>query len=541
VPLVYLAAPSAAILAPDLARGLIRNALAVVQSDGWIDNRPGLGGQRSGQLAPPLLASATWAVYQVIEDKHLLAESFPTLRKFYDRWFARDRDRDGDGVPEWANADQSGFADSPTFDRVGRGAVNADITKAETPDLTAYLIHESASLLQIAEVLNKPGDSEAIRARLNTLSRRLAAMWDASGKSYLPCDRDTHVTTRGGLVFRGRGDEALHASVKLNPPARLVLRVLGGKEHTPRLAAVVEGVTVSGAVVSETVPGSAFVWGYGVGSAVTDHVYAQVNYAKFDGLSRVYNIEIDGVDLSRSALPNLMPLWIGADDHQNALVEALTDPERYGRPAGLPLLPDKTSEDEAQTSAPITPLFWTTLIAEGLIEHGAAKAAANLIGKCFAVQINALKHDQAFRSAYDPQTGAGLGDADNLNGVFPLALFMRLVGVRIVNARRVWAGGTFPLPASVKVTQYGATITRTTKGTTVRFPSGETIKVGPEWQLIVSSAPEPEPAAAPSAQPKTEAPPSPPLPPSLEKVETPPAAEPTPVTYKIPVRRPKDE
>ncbi|MHB8628966.1 MAG: MGH1-like glycoside hydrolase domain-containing protein [Aggregatilineales bacterium] len=545
VPLVYLVAPTAAILAPDLARGLIRNALAVAQSDGWIDGRPGLGGQRSGQLAPPLLASATWAVYQITEDKHFLAESFAALRRFYDRWFARDMDRDGDGVPEWVNADQSGFADSPTFDRVGRGAINADISKAETPDLTAYLIHESASLLHIAELLNKPGDVEAIRARLNTLTHRLAALWDEASGSYLPCDRDTHITTRGGTLFRGRGDEAMRDPATLDPPARLVLRILGGKEHAPRVGAVIEGIDAAGAAVSETIPGPAFIWGYGLGSAVTEHVYARINYTKFDGLSRVYSIEIDGVDLSRPALPNLLPLWAGVDkDRVRRLVDSITDPARYGQPAGLPLIPGNLPADGEKDAANPVHQYWNTLIVEGLIESGYATEARALVGKLMADQIAALKHDQAFRSAYDAQTGAGLGDPDNLNGVFSLALFMRLIGVRIVNARRVWAGGEFALPASVKVTQYGVTVTRSAKGSTVRFPSGETIRVGSEWQLITSSASEPEPAAVAPMPTTVPAPPkaeTPAPPPELPKLSTEPTVTTTPPTYKIPVRRPKGE
>src|SRR5205814_1712714 len=77
----YLLLPAAAILAPDLARGAIRNALAVQRSDGWIDFKPGLGGQRANLLSLPLLATTACRIYEITEDKAFIAEIFPGLLK----------------------------------------------------------------------------------------------------------------------------------------------------------------------------------------------------------------------------------------------------------------------------------------------------------------------------------------------------------------------------------------------------------------------------------------------------------------------------
>ena len=42
-----------------LAQGIVRNYLAVQQNDGWIDWKPGLGGQRQGVMCLPVLARLT--------------------------------------------------------------------------------------------------------------------------------------------------------------------------------------------------------------------------------------------------------------------------------------------------------------------------------------------------------------------------------------------------------------------------------------------------------------------------------------------------
>jgi hypothetical protein len=53
----------------------VRNYLAVQAEDGSIDWKPGLGGQRSRLLAPPLLASLVWRIYQNTEDSAFLEEN----------------------------------------------------------------------------------------------------------------------------------------------------------------------------------------------------------------------------------------------------------------------------------------------------------------------------------------------------------------------------------------------------------------------------------------------------------------------------------
>lgn len=105
--LAYLAVQAMGAVNPELAQGVIRNYLAVQQADGWIDWKPGLGGQRSGMLCLPVLARLTWGVFQYTEDAQFLETAFPGLLKFFERWFAPDMDADGDGLPEWQREEQT--------------------------------------------------------------------------------------------------------------------------------------------------------------------------------------------------------------------------------------------------------------------------------------------------------------------------------------------------------------------------------------------------------------------------------------------------
>ncbi|PJF33384.1 MAG: hypothetical protein CUN49_18695, partial [Candidatus Thermofonsia Clade 1 bacterium] len=80
-------------------------------------------------------------------------------------------------------------------------------------------------------------------------------------------------------------------------------------------------------------------------------------------------------------------------------------------------------------------------------------------------------------------------DVDELAGIVPISAFLRLIGLRIVNARRVWAGGTFAFERPVTVRRGALQVTRSASGTRVVFPSGKVVEADAAWQLIEDDTP----------------------------------------------------
>lgn len=524
--LAALILPSVAALSPELALGALRNFLAVRQSDGFIDNKPGLGGQRAKLLSMPLLASTALALYEQTENREFLAEALPILRAFFVRWFAPDVDRDRDGFPEWTSVAHSAYTSNPLFSQLYRWAENADISKVESPDLAAYLIAEGRALLRMGELLNDSSDAERIVARVQALEAQLERLWNADLGSYLYRDRDSDQTVRGVNLFRGKGDEAFAAKTRLEPPNRLIVRVLGGRDVAPRFSAVIEGVDANGQHVAETLPSSAFTWYYGLGTAVTEKIYAQVNYLKVEGLIRLFNLEVDTVDLFRQNLTQLMALWSGAPSAERAaqIVATLTDPARYWRPYGLPVCPanDPAFAPNNDGGSGGAWLLWNVLLLEGFLRYGYIDEAAELFRRLLSAQLKALRRDRGFREGYNSETGEGLGDVDDLAGIVPISAFLRLIGLRIVNTRRVWAGGTFVFAQPVTVKRGALRVTRSATGTQVVFPSGKVVETDATWQLIEDDTPESNPDPATPEPQSAETPFTPPefIEPSDENAES---------------------
>jgi hypothetical protein len=516
----YVALPAAAIFAPDLAKAAFRNWLLTATPDGGIDAKPGAAGQRANQLCPPLLAHIAWRIYENTGDRAFIEEVYPALAKAFERWFGKDRDADGDGYPEWADDAHSGYSPNPSFGRNVRWAQGAELRKAETPDLGAALVHDGLALMEMAALLGKAEAMSAIQARLDALSAAVEGMWSVAAGSYLHRDRDTHQTPAGADLFQGKGDEAFDARPVLDPPNRLLLRVVGGTSRPPNAAITIEGLDHAGNPVNETLAAGDMAWGYGSGTVISTYAYQQVNYVKFSGLSRVFTTEISTLDLTRQNLTHLAPLWAGIPDPARAerLRHTLNDPTRYGRKYGWSMCPANDPSFKANNvdgSGGVW-AFWQTILIEGLLRYGFVSEAAAQFDLLLRARIASLKEAQALFEAYDCDKGGGLGDPDELLGIVPFDLLLEALGVRVLNARQAAVGpfafaGTSILASPITLAAQRVTVAANAVEVTITFASGHTQVVARPgaWVLVDDPTPEPEKALVPATPLTTPADPVP--------------------------------
>jgi len=478
-------AGTAALAAPELAAGLVRNFLSVQQPDGWIDARPGLDGQRSGVLAPPLLGTLALTVYEFTGDRAVLTESLDGAIRLIERWFAGDMDRSGDGLPEWSTPEQGAFADSPTLAQHQRWAEGVDVTTLHAPDLAALIAREIHSVQRIAQLLEQPDRAAALGPRLEALRDHLARLWDDSEGRFRYADRETHASPAGELVFSGKGDGALSERLALSQPARLLVRVSGGMSHKPALRVIIEGVNAAGQPAHEEIPDTAFGWYRGQGSATSATAWSAVTFLRCEGLSRVFTVEVRTPDLTRPDMSHLVPLWSGLLSEQQAarLIAALTDPAQYGCAYGVPGGPVNSPAYDAAHRSGCGGVWpeWNARLARALIEVGRADLSADLFRRVLGAAILSLRAEQGFRRFYHPETGEGLGDSDDILGVPGVDWFARLFGAWPLTPGAVRIHAPFAFAGETMTwTQYGITVTRSDEGTQIRFPSGHEVDLPPD-------------------------------------------------------------
>mgnify|MGYP000844948950 CR=1 FL=1 len=139
-----------------------------------------------------------------------------------------------------------------------------------------------------------------------------------------------------GLIARNQG-----VLTALPQPSRLILRAIGGLTRKPALSCTIEGVNGDGQPAHEEIPAARFAWYRNTGVATSTTVWRELRYLKFDGLSRVYTVQVSTVDLSRHDQSLFVPLWTDAvtPEQVEQMVAMLTDPARYGREYGIPACP----------------------------------------------------------------------------------------------------------------------------------------------------------------------------------------------------------
>ena len=472
----------------DIAKGLLLNFLSTQTEDGFVDFKPGLGGQTSTKLATPLLATLAWRIHQVNEDLGFLSKVYPGLVRYLFSWFTDQHDRDGDGIPEWDHPVQAGYEDHPLFSHWHHWAQGIDINVAESPALCAFLYRECQALIQIARSINQLELIPSFYELADELRTAVELSWDEQRATYHNWDRDTHLTTTLKVLGKRRGPGRLNVQRNFKQPARLLLRVHADGESTRHPIIFLHGTGASGNRRIERISSDQFNWYLGLGTATCEKTYHSIDYLEIKGLDEKDHISLQTANFSTEDHTLLLPLWAGIPDKDRAellLKNTLTNPERYWRSYGLPACPAFTSTPDAHACQYVHPI-WNSFIGEGLINYGFQEAAIELINRLMQAVIRNLKQKGAFRRFYNAESGEGFGDRDSISGLAPLGLFMTALGVRIISQYKVAVTGFNPFPWPVTVKYKGLTILRHINQTRVIFPDGQTIKADDPLPRVIS-------------------------------------------------------
>jgi glycogen debranching enzyme len=469
--------------APELAKGLIHNFLRVQTGDGRIDWKPGLAGQRNGALATPLLASLAWRIYLQTEDRSFLEDIYTDLRLFFDSWFEEQNDRDQDGVPEWDHTLQSAFDDWPAFVRWHSWGQGLDISKAETPDLIAYLYAESQALLAISEVIERNEGVERITARADGLRQALEKAWSDKSALYHHLDRDLHEpvspsSQKKAVLGKGKGNFTVEIGRTFDPPIRVLVRSKGIEDQSHAIKVFIHGRGQKGRRRVEKLTESNFRWFWEFGTATSDRTYAEIERIEVHGVGDRFRTELRVADYGLRDQTGLLPLWAGMPDPERAekiVHKAILDERHFWRTFGLPNCSAKDrryAADNRDGSGGVW-MFWNSMIGEGLVKYGFLDEAAELTKRLMQACIHALRQDHAFREAYNADEPSGIGDYDHIWGAAPLHLFLQVLGVRLISPHRVWVRGGHPFSDPVTIRWKGLKMICRPDEIEVIFPDGQ--------------------------------------------------------------------
>ena len=463
---------------PDLALGVVRNFLANQDPDGFIDGRPGLRGERSGEMCIPLLADLVWKVYQRSGDASMLRNLYTPLHQYFEAWFSEQNDADLDGHPEWHSTFQAGYNRWPAFLRWQKWGQGLKIARAETMDLASYLHREAIVLERMAELLGEKDDVAGLRARRERLHDAVESAWSARAGCYQHVDRDEHVSPRGKRIGRGKGEFTIEIDGRYEDPVRLLVRVRCKVSMGKSIGVRIHGRGKRGRPRIERLAATDFDWFWDYGVATTDKTYIVLSEINVVGVSERCSTEISIADFTREDQAGLLPLWSGIPDPERGrlMVEkTILDPTRFWRPAGIPRCSagDKAYDPTGQKGCGGVSMLWSTMIGEALLEAGCLTEAADLLGRLMRNAIDSLRIEKGFHAEYNPDDGTGIGKAHDIAGAAPLNLLLRVLGVMLFSPRKIWVRGRHPLPWPVTLRWKGLELRLDPAGVKVTFPDGQ--------------------------------------------------------------------
>jgi hypothetical protein len=468
------------------ARDLLENFLAIQTEDGFIDGKPGLAGQRGRYLAAPLLASLAWKMYERSDDRKFLEQTFPKIHKFFWCWFSPEYDEDRDGLPQWKHILQTGFEDNPLFDAWHEWSLGVDITQVHSPALEAMLYQEAACLIKMAELLERRDALPLLHEQAATLRKSIESTWQPRTGLYHYRDRITGLSLAGKALVKQQGPGTFSPKLKFEQPMRLLVEV-----HTQNPTAKRPEIRIheyASKAADELISGGDYQWRSHGAVYTTQKVYARLGKVSIRGLQADDTVIISTLDFTTEDHTLFMPLWAGIPDAQHAQImigRALLDPARFHRPFGVPACPSLHAP-EAESVSQAVHLPWNLFIAESLLRYGFRQDAARLVAHIMTAIIQNLKQNRAFHARYHAEKGTGIGERNALNGLAPVDLFLRVLGVEILSSTRVRLEGVNPFPWDVTITYKGLKVIRGQEKTEVIFPNGKSVAVTEIEPVVIS-------------------------------------------------------
>ncbi len=489
----------------DVIEGIVRNFLSVQQEDGWIDWKPGAGGQRSHRLAQPMLAHLAAQVDDLKSDHAWLVEIFPALLKFTKRWFAADHDSDRDGLPEWDHPVQNGLEEFLRFYKAP-SAGGASVPHVETPALAAMLFNECKSLIRLAHRLEThtgkrlTRDITWLNNRATAMQKALDGMWDAKSGWHHLRDAASNSSPAGAAICDISRNGETRLKKAFRKPARLVVNLT--IPILPRQMKVeIEGEGQRGKQ-KEELTFSDFTWIGDSASASTGKLYKSVNRLVVSGLPEGTSGSLASVDFQTIDISMLLPLWAKMVTPARARLMVERALPALTTPHGL----------TASPGAQVILMQWNWLVAEGLLNYGYRPQAAAIFTGLISLCVPALRQHQTFFGAYQIQPGGGVlpaGDRGSLYGLPPLGLLLKLAGIRSFASDGMTFEGYSPFPAPINVKYQSTSMICHSDRIEVLVDRDNIVEVTGDGihRLSVSTAPEiptEGPAGTPPGKPKGE-------------------------------------
>lgn len=455
---------------PLLIKGILENALTAQEKSGDVDWRPGMAGQRTNQLAQPLLAAMVLNLMKVSLDTAWLSGVHARLIDFLLAWQRPEQDKDRDGYPEWHSAWQAGIEDWHA-----KTSEFSDHYFLETPSLAAMLLNESHSLIQLADLDDDHRFDHWLEDLVDKLNKMIVDGWNKREKIWSARDYRTHLSLESRRLARLNGSGLFQVQKKIEPAQRVVVNIKLKGSLPQALAVVIIGRS-GGKRHRLELNVRHFHWYSGKGTFTSEELFSKIDTVRIYALQSGDQLQISTFASATEDISMLLPFWAGINGQDNHVEEIMSTLEsKYSSPHGLLIFPEKMRERSTPSTNRIS-LPWTSFILEGMLREGKRQEAAGILIKIINATTDHLKRFGEFRAYLNAVDGKAMGERGSLHGLIPIGQYLAIAGIETLSADKIILNGFNAFDTPITVKYQGTTIMLNSDKSVVLLKSGEVIE-----------------------------------------------------------------
>ncbi|PKO17895.1 MAG: hypothetical protein CVU39_05280 [Chloroflexi bacterium HGW-Chloroflexi-10] len=423
----------------------------------------------------PILTTLACQIFQQTSDRDWIKPIVTQLESYLNHWLSPEFDQDQDGFPEWSHPLQTLYEILPIINRYHPSGEGIDTGWIESPMLPALLAREIDCWSSLVNQLGYPARGDTFKNQKDKLVNAIQSTWNGKKKRYFYRDSIQHTSHTGYSITSQQGSGQKKLNKKLRAPQRLCIKINCEAEHTHHMRVYIHGTTIKGRTVEEITTRQIH-WSGQIGYATSQHVYQLVKNLEVEKLAQNDHLELRTVDYASADASLLLPLWSRSIDQKKAkaLVENWLVPQLL-QPYGIPYVPISHQPEKTDIFNSVDfPL--NTMIMDGLIEYGFYTQAREIFTNMLSAVIKNLKLFKRFQKLYDASDGYGTSDYNIINGMIPVRVFLKLLGIQKWSKSEILIDHSSLFEQDITIVHRGYQIICHSQGHTIQSPGGKTIE-----------------------------------------------------------------
>lgn len=444
------------------------------RSDGFIPNHSNPSNFLSRFHAFPLLATIAKEIldFQRSQDKARLY--LEKIIPYLQYWLKFPPD---DSSPHWENALQSLYEDLPILNLWDENGHGINSRWIESPFLNSLLVLECEKCLQIADhfEINLP-ERLWFEDQKRNLLKIIEDAWHPNQKYFAYRDIKTKKTPGKVIIQKSNNAGFYHLEKKLQSPQRLNVRVVTEPDLSKKVSVEIKG-GCDNKELQETIMPRDFTWSTTTGFSTTENTFDHITSIDILGLPEGSLLEITTSQFSSIDLSLFLPLQLPDIDKKrtNQMISRWLEKE-FSADFGFPLVPRKFQKN-GNNHLKWVDIPLNTMLLEGLIEQQQLEMAKNIFNNLMKAVVKNLRSSKKFFKHYNAYDGTCTGEYNIINGMIPLKLFFRLIGIQRWTDHEIEFKGANLFKNEVKIFYRGLEIICSHKGHTIITSGGKTIEL----------------------------------------------------------------